>query len=457
MLGLILVLVNLMLFNSVNQSAKFYALLIFFFFISNGFQVIPAPVIAIGMPGISKTYDFALIILFATFLFNFQDTVTQFQNVRFITSIKLLILFSIACGVYSSIILNYDTQQIIRVIRPYLLLFSFAYFGFFEVDVLERVFIFLVKLTFVLSIAYLVQIPLHLTTLQTFGGEMNITTLEGTNWSRYYNTPVFLTISFLYCIFSNNIIQGRARWIFLLIFIVTVIAPAHRSYLTVTFGCVLFYLFTKTGYDQKILIIFSSFFSLLALSTLDVVNKVVDKTTKDLSFLSSPSYKNLDMMNTFSFRFLHFLERATFIIEDSSRWIFGLGFITETSPQGQRLNFNVGLEDKASIGKIIQIDTGDIVWSILVIQGGVLCILLNLWVCYSLINFFRKYRWVDYSETAMVSVIIAVMTSFFGTELIGNAFRVITLFLFVLVYKTVQRKKIEVYEQEYTHTMVDAD
>ncbi len=435
MVGLIFVIFHFIFKNSHNEKLHLYSILIFFFFISNCFQLIPLNFVTYGVPGITKSFDFALIILFFSIIFELKKWRIMLKRIKHLNALKLLLVFSLITSLFSYFILEYKIINIFRVARPYFLLLSVYFFYLYKIEVLEKAFRFILFLTIFLSILYLLQIPFNRTLIETSGSEMTIGKLDGIDWIRYYNLPVFLSISFIFLLFNNKIFPKKYRILFQIILGMTIIAPAHRSYIGIFLLVISIYFFIKTNLNKKIIITILIVFVMIFLSSFGFLNKIIMRTFSDLKFITSLNFRQYDIMNTFSYRIMHFFERATYILTNPNRWILGLGFITEDSVEAQHLSFNIGIEDKLNPGKITQIDTGDIIWSLLILQGGIVGILLNINFIYSLLIFFKKLQKEIYSQTGLLYILICFFLSFFSSEMIGNGFRTITLLFFIIVYK----------------------
>ncbi|OYU92629.1 MAG: hypothetical protein CFE21_23145, partial [Bacteroidetes bacterium B1(2017)] len=187
------------------------------------------------------------------------------------------------------------------------------------------------------------------------------------------------------------------------------------------------------------------FCAILYLSNVDIFLKTASRTYQNLNVFESSKYKQQDEMNTFSYRLAHFIERAQFVSKEPLESIFGLGFITENSTSANKLHFNVGLLD-VKTNKITQIDTGDVVWSLLILQGGWMIIFLNILVVYTLYSFFNKHSISKIAESAKIYLLIVITLSFFSTELINVGFRCIILLILAYV-------KLSIYDEKKTKTI----
>src|SRR5690606_1093080 len=81
------------------------------------------------------------------------------------------------------------------------------------------------------------------------------------------------------------------------------------------------------------------------------------------------SVKNETNSDNFSYRLLHSLERLNYIMKDPVRTVRGIGYIHEDNFKVKI--FEIGLINKET-QEIIQLDTGDIAWSLFLVRFGLL-------------------------------------------------------------------------------------
>ena len=89
----------------------------------------------------------------------------------------------------------------------------------------------------------------------------------------------------------------------------------------------------------------------------------------------------LDQESTLLFRFAHFYERFIETTETSIGSVFGVGFMSEGSKYTyNNFNFIVGLSDEKT-NEIVQLDTSDIAWSLLILRYGIVGSIIFLFMC----------------------------------------------------------------------------
>ena len=145
--------------------------------------------------------------------------------------------------------------------------------------------------------------------------------------------------------------------------------------------------------------------------------------------------------STFNLRLALAYERFRYI-NDNNMYVFGLGFITEDSDGERDLNFKVGLKD--IYGDIIQIDTGDIAWSLLILKLGFLgSIIFILSYLYILCQAYMK-REFPMHLALLFYIINVIALSINSTNIINN------IFIHLLVYSMVNHFYINDKDRMYS-------
>jgi len=157
----------------------------------------------------------------------------------------------------------------------------------------------------------------------------------------------------------------------------------------------------------------------VAYSTSTTVEHRVDDTLKDISATLEGRFLGRDAAKdgNLSFRIAHISERLTYVLDSVKRWPMGIGFIHEDSAVAQTLGFKNGLPNFLT-GRVIQVDTGDIAWSVVIIKTGLAG--LGLLLVFLVSSFFAAGS--NRGEYAVVyrgALIYFFVTSFFSNNMIS--------------------------------------
>lgn len=258
--------------------------------------------------------------------------------------------------------------------------------------------------------------------------------------SRFFNTPAYLTPALFYYLFVHRF-HSKVRQVFVIsILFITVVTPLHRSYILSMFLLTSLFILMKQGGNKRILYLSIIMVIASGVTQLDFVNDRINKAFVDLNetFSGSASLKSMDYSNnTFTFRVAHLLERFDYVMSTPSRVFFGVGLLNESSAETARLNFKVGLFDELH-NRTYQIDTGDLVWSMLLLQAGLIGTILYVVLMWKLLRFFqRSMKTVPYAIVGFLWIIEVFLISMLGVDMILIPFRVMILFLAVLVAKQI--------------------
>ncbi|WP_338875455.1 hypothetical protein WBJ53_07520 [Spirosoma sp. SC4-14] len=415
----------------------YYSLLIFFGLIANGFQVIPSSILLAASP-IDKLTDLALLYIIVLLLYRFDIVLHVIKKQPIFKWVAAYFGFVLIDAFYSCVVLDYSFGGVIKVLRANLFLLSFGVFFMVPTQVLIQVLRTIAAITVGLCVIFLIQIPLKesLLAAQAAGSEAITHDIEGFNFTRFYNTPVYLTPIFFYYLFVH---QFQSKWMqagVITILLLTVVAPMHRSYIITLFFVIVLYVLIAQRNKRTMYLGAIGVVAYLA-SLVDVVRYRIDEAFTDLGrTLSGPMVlSQMDYSdNTLTFRLAHLLERFQYITTLPAGWLFGIGLLGEDTKQANKLPFQVGIFQER-YDRVAQIETGDIPWSMLMLQVGIVGAIFYTTVLVMLIRHFYKNRATMYSVAGLLWVTEALLASMLGVEMILIPFRVLVLFIAVLTTK----------------------
>lgn len=432
MIGLVLLGIGIVQYL---RGSFYSALLIFLFFVTSGFQIVPAALVLIGLPGAVKLSDFALVYVIVISLAYFSSISAYSKEIGIYRPVLLFLTFLLIEALYSFFVLDYSLSTIIRSARNYLFVLSFFIFFFSPVDVLQKLFKLLMVITLCQCVIYLIQIPLNQSflTIGLTGGENISTTLDGDQYVRYYNTPILLTIALFYFIFVQNYDSLAYKALVLSLIVITVVAPMHRSLMLINSLIILYGYFLlgkirlkDVGYMVGIFMV-----AIVILANTMVGDRLASALDDFQEVQSASTIDKLQTeQNTFAYRIALFYERFNYVIRTPESWLFGLGLLTEDAPQAKKLNFTVGLKNEWD--EITQIDTGDNLWPLLLIRLGILGTFLYAFAFGKTGRFLFKNRGFPLSLVGFLFIIQQFLLSFTNTDMFSHWYYVIAMFFLAL-------------------------
>lgn len=431
MIGILLLIISIFLFNI----KKFYAsLMLFFMFATNGFQIIPVNWLMAGIP-LDKGSDLAVVYILYVCIKKFSLIKRILRLNPIFNWCLYLLTFTTITAFYSYFILEYPLTNIIQVYRQYIFFISFILFFVIPLPILKKVFHSLAIITVLQSFLFLLQIALGIILLLAIDGSENVTThLEG-SYIRYYNSPALLIPTLFYFLFVYKFKNPVLFYPIIILLFLTVIGPLHRSAIMAVVAAITVYTVLKKGNSiyltgLGVLIVLGSF--------IDIVNERMNEAYLDITatFSSNLNLQNIDQGdNNLVFRIAHFLERYDYMIKQPFGWLFGIGLISDNSPLAKKLPFRNGLVSELT-GQVVQIDTGDLIYSPLLLTLGIVGTIVYLLVFIKfLIYFFKNFKYSDYSVIGFLTILNGIFISMAGTEMLSFTFRLTILFLSVVVYK----------------------
>lgn len=435
MFGLIILIIAIYLFN---KKKYILSLFLFFFFITNGYQIIPSNVLMYGVP-LTKVSDLGILYLLFIILINYKF-ISGIIKINYIFHLCLLMFFFIFLdGVYSIFFLDYSIINVFQVFRPYLFLLSFFLFFLVPLKKLILTLDLVGFITVFLSFLFIFQIISGKVILLSSGGDDSVMTggVEGTTYIRYYNTPAFLLPAFFYFLFVYNFKSSFKKYITISILLCGILGPMHRSLIMSVIGVLSIYIVLRQSVSKRIFYLSILSIIIYLFSFVDIINARLSEAFTDISktFSSKLDVQNIDINeNTMLFRLGILIERFDFIIADTKKWIFGIGLISDNAVYASKLSFKFGGVNQA--GNITQIDTGDLIWSILLLNLGLLGSILYSYLFIKIMIYaFSNIKYSKYFIPVFLSILSAFFTSMMGNEMLTITFTNIVLLFFSISIK----------------------
>ena len=439
-------------FNTKHQRL---ALLIITFLATSGFQLLSVGWFASPVV-LSKPYDYAYLAMFMIFCLNLNRVAKSItsERVGIITTLYLVFIFLVL--IVSTTVFSYPPVQAFQAARVFLWPLFILLFLITDHMALRRYVKTLLPIVIFLSILYLLQ-PLTGKNIINPDSFYFNPYLGTTDLKRYLSTPDFLIFFLMllyYEICTNNgkgVGAKLGRWLGLSLLLAVQIVSFTRSALIGT-GMVLVYL-SKRLLNSVVVGFFlvSMAVSLsVAYSSSSTIESRIDESVKDIISSMAGDYLNWKpgTDGNLSFRLAHLNERVAYVYADVTRWPMGIGFVHEDSAAAQNLGFKIGIKNIYT-GRAVQVDTGDIAWSVIVIKTGFIGLALMLLLLVT--TFFTVSPTAEkYATVYRGGLLYFLLTSFFSINFTVPSYMLpLTLFLVLaiherqdLVTRTTSGKKI---------------
>ncbi|MBN8453659.1 hypothetical protein [Accumulibacter sp.] len=387
-----------------------------------------------------KPYDYAFAAMGAIFLLRAKDlrqVLTRERVARlaavYMSFLALVLVASIGAFSYSLI----QAVQSARVFfwPAFLLLFLLV-----DRTALQRFVKLLFPIVLTLSVLYLLQ-PITGKTIINPSGEYYNPYIGSTDMKRYLSTPDFLIFFLLLAYHRICSCEGKSlgfrlgQWLAFLVFSSVQVVSLTRSVILGT-GAALLYLSKRLVNPVLVVFVLSATVIAVAVaySTSTTIEQRVDDSLKDISATLDGRFLGRDAAKdgNLSFRIAHISERLTYVLDSAKRWPIGIGFIHEDSAAAQSLGFKHGLPNLLT-GRVVQVDTGDVAWSVVIIKTGLAGLGLLLAFLVGSFRALGNTRDV-YAVTYRGALLYFLITSFFSSNLISpNAMLPLMLFLAMAV------------------------
>jgi len=401
---------------------KVTALFLFFFLITSGFNLIPETVTKFTF--FSKGMDYAIIMLFGITVIETFFAKGYIKPDSFTKYFVLLGIFLVVCMAYSRFIMGLEIAGIIRTCRYMFLWVAWFLFRSLKKEQLVILLKGLFFVTVFCAILFILQIVLETSILNK--GLESKAVIFGMKFKRFYNHPDMLYFFTLMSIFHNPF-KGILKIITASILLLALVAAFHRSLI----GFFIFSLFV--GYVLSLpnlkrikimtvttvllvgIIVFAGYKFVHSRTYIDV------KTVLSGNILDAAEDVDIEAMqeSTFTFRMALLMERIMYIQERPLAMLIGTGLIPEDSKKiDSMFDFNIGLSDELT-GKTVQIDSGDISYTMLFMRFGYLGTALYLLPMIAMMVFFYKRKEDRYALFSFSFLVLAFGVSFFSSNLIN--------------------------------------
>ncbi|MDH8701711.1 hypothetical protein M2138_001060 [Dysgonomonadaceae bacterium PH5-43] len=423
---------------------KVISLVIFFFFLTNGFELIQLETFEFNFIAVGT--DYALIILYAILAIETIFTKNFFKIDNLVKCMMVFGGFIAIAVIYSKFIIGASFFEILKVCRPFLFLPLHFLFRTLKLSQIEELIKYLFTITVATSTLYLMQI---FTDTFILAGDVKTSTyILGTKIMRYYNQPSMLYFLTFIAIF-NNPYKGWFKFVSTVILVAALIGAFHRSLLS-SFAVALIVSFIVTLPRLRQIQILTLACFLVFFGSIYFGGKFMkSKTYNDIQIVLSEDIAEMVMSgdfsfdgeSTFAYRVAHLGERHLYVSQKPMYAVLGIGLFSDYSPCARSLEFRLGLIGKIT-NEIEQIHSPDISYSSMLLHFGYVGSLTLLLIYAYLAVFFYKHRKTKYALASFAYLVLSFGTSFFSENLV----QAMTFVLPVLAYTTI--KKIN-YEQEH--------
>lgn len=413
------------------------SLMIITFLATGGFQLLPihwfwSPLLLV------KPYDYAFVAMGAIFLLRTRELGRIIAQERMAKLAILYLAFLLLVLVASVAVFTYPPVQSIQAARIFFWPAFLLLFLLVERPVLERFVGTLYPIVIILGLLYLLQ-PITGKTIINPSGEYYNPYIGSSDLKRYLSTPDFLVFFLLLAYHSVCTYEGKSlsvrlgQWLAFIVLSSVQLVSLTRSAIIGT-GTALLYL-SKRLVNPVLLVLFLSAMTIavaVAYSTSTTIEHRVDDSLKDISSMLDGRFlsRNAAKDGNLSFRIAHVNERMTYVLESVKRWPMGIAFIHEDSAAAQTLGFKHGLPNPFT-GRAIQVDSGDIAWSVVIIKTGLVglgALLVFLVSSFYAVGGSRG----EYAVVFRGALIYFFVISFFSNNLVSpNAMLPLMLFLAV--------------------------
>lgn len=402
---------------------------IFFFFISVGFEFIPYQIFDTGVV-ISKATDFALIQTVVIFFFGYFRYDDFWVKNKLTIAILCFLAFIVVSMLYSRLHLHVAIDDILRSARSYFFVLAYFVFRRFTREEILQLLRILFFITMVGCSLYVIQaftgFPLLAGSKPGVFGVLN----------RYFNIPVLFYVLVGYALLWNPY-KGFWKYYSLVIFCMAAICSQHRGMMVAIFIATFMGVYIMEGGLKGVF----KYLLIGGLVLLPVLDLVLDRFGTDSSTdiegvfgsaIIDEQPQELSSAGTFGFRLGVLFERWLYVAEKPERIAMGVGFMTEGSERAkQEFNFFIGLVSDET-GETVQLDTSDMAWIVFLLRLGFVGTFFFLMLYIVIGCFFYKHRKDRLCLVFLVYIVILFINSVSSGELSNTWMMVPALMIYAL-------------------------
>jgi len=422
------------------RNYKVPALLLFFFFITSGFNLVPEEITKLGF--ISKGSDYAFLILMGIIFIDSVFNRGYFNRDNFTKYLIAFASFLLMCIFYSKFVVKLGWGDILRTSRYQFFWIAYFLFRYTAKETLKILLKCLFVVSLITAFLFLLQIFIDRNILlETVTSYIRI---FGVKISRFYNQP-YMLFFFTFMALYHNPFKGILKYLSMILLTAATLGAFHRNVLGFFLFSIIVGYVIGLPYIKRVY--FAVITSTLLLFTLVFAGHkfVHSRTFMDVEAVMSGNLSNteFDMGNlgnaTFTFRVLHLLERNQYLLDHPQAMLLGAGLIPEDSKLVEQMfDFKVGLIEELS-GGTTQINTADISYSILLLRLGYLGTFLYLFLIGYLMVFFYKKRANGYALFSFLYLVLTIGISFFSANLLHP----VTFLLPLITYNIIKKSESE--------------
>lgn len=400
------------------KGKRISSVVIFFFFLSDGFQLIPLKLFNTHL-GFDKPVDFCFIYTVTLFVFGFLKY-ENFIPKRDIIGKSIFIFLSAICVIMG---VNYfcfhvPLKEIIQTGRFFFVLLAYFLFIRLSKDEIEKIHRILFPIVVFQCLLFILQVVISKPILTGYYGGSYM----GLPFLRFYNVPLLIYFYVYYGMFQNPYSGGK-KIASIIILSITLVLPMHRGWIVAFLISIALVSYFRGGFKEiaKYLVIAS--IGLLPVMGLIMTRFGKGDTGGDLNNVVTGMFVDYVQDNdnnfedgTFLFRIAETYERLLYCLETPLHTAFGVGFMVEGSPYTiSTLDFKIGLLGEDHF--VMQVDTSDIAWCNFVVRFGIVgTIAFFIMLVMMLVYFFRNKSSKD-SVPALMFLLLFLLTSVNSSQL----------------------------------------
>jgi len=410
---------------------RVFSVLIFFYFLTDGFQLVPQTWFETDVI-ISKGTDFAIIYTLSIVVLGGLAYRGFFKRDKFTRPLWIFVIFVMIVMLVSWLEYNVEWEDIIKTPRNYFLMFGYFIFRKISGKELNKIVRILFYITSFMCVLYILQAFSGIPLLSGLVSSQKVGILK----IRGYNIPM-LYYFFLFFVLFTNPFKGRLKYISSGIFVLVIILSMHRGMILAAFlMAFLGIYYSQNGLKGVFKYVFIGGF--LLMPVFDIVADRFERggSSSDIELVMAGEFLEYDQSmddGTFLFRVALFYERFEYVTKDITTSVFGVGLMHEKSDlTKKKFDFMIGAANEDNDYEPVQLDTSDMAWINLMLRIGFLGLILYVYIYVFLCKYFYKRRTDKRMLVALLYLLFMLLIAF-TASITNESFMLFMPFIYCII------------------------
>lgn len=376
-----------------------------------------------------NVWDSGLILYLALSFYLLKKNNFKLPQSSLTKSVKIFYLFLLLSIFVDLIVNGIDMLSIVKTSRHWIFLSCIWIFVYIDNKDVIKLIKYLLNALVLISVIMLIEFFFN---IRLFAEEIRTEYLSPGFLVEKGSIPSILILFFIIVLFTSYFkFKPGKKYLYISIFLSVIIVSTIRSlFIATVIGIIVIQILQKKVKFRTLLFGMIIVTSLIIIAYMNPILK--ERFSIGFSEIQGLNLKG-NIQGNLSFRLLQALERLNYISQNLQYTIFGIGNVTEFNFPNI---FIIGLRDLS--GRVTQLDTADIAWSLLFIRLGFLGLILYLYNYVKVLYAFYLKRFQNPLALTMFIFLLInlVLISFTSSDIASGQFWLLPILVYYQIKNT---------------------